>query len=146
MRPDRVQPRGDLGRRKPPGIPGKSHSDRPPDKFHRDPVTLTAPAKRNPDLKLWPGDGRAWDWRETQTRRVPGVQVADVQELVANGAETGVLSRGMLLMLQTCPETRAFLKTERIPTHVSQTREAVRLYNALAAGGERVAALFHSTC
>jgi hypothetical protein len=38
------------------------------------------------DLKLWPGSGRPWDWRETGTHHVPGIQVGDVQELLENGA------------------------------------------------------------
>jgi hypothetical protein len=36
-----------------------------------------APAR---DMKLWPGGGRAWDWRETGTHHVPGIQIADVEE------------------------------------------------------------------
>jgi hypothetical protein len=98
------------------------------------------------DVKLWPGGGRAWDWEETQTRHVPGIQVADVKELVGHGAEAIVLSRGMDLVLQTCPETIEFLRTEQITAHVLETREAVRVYNSLCASGQKVAGLFHSTC
>ena len=29
------------------------------------------------DAKLWPGGGRAWDWKETGTRHRPGIQLAD---------------------------------------------------------------------
>jgi hypothetical protein len=61
------------------------------------------------DVKLWPGGGRPWDWRETGTQHVPGIQISDVAELVDQGADVVVLSRGMQLVLQTCPETRAFL-------------------------------------
>jgi len=32
------------------------------------------------DAKLWPGGSREWDWNETGTRHVPGVQLADVEE------------------------------------------------------------------
>ena len=34
------------------------------------------------DAKLYPGGARAWDWRETGTRHDPGIQPADVAELV----------------------------------------------------------------
>ena len=45
------------------------------------------------DFKLYRGGGRAWDWAETGTRHSPGIQPADVEELVARGATTVVLSR-----------------------------------------------------
>ena len=57
------------------------------------------------DFKLYPGGGRAWDWNETNTHHVPGIQPADVEELLARGSKAVVLSRGMELALQTCPET-----------------------------------------
>src|SRR5262249_14300406 len=47
------------------------------------------------DFKLYPGGGREWDWSETGTRHVPGIQVADVEELLAHGARVVVLSLGM---------------------------------------------------
>jgi hypothetical protein len=97
------------------------------------------------DAKLWPGGVRKWDWKETGTRHRPGVQPADVEELLAHGAEVVVLSQGILEALQVCPETLALLKTKGVPAHVLQTEEAVRLYNELAAT-QRAAGLFHSTC
>jgi hypothetical protein len=98
------------------------------------------------DMKLWPGGGREWDWRETGTRHVPGIQVADVEELLEHGARTVVLTRGMELVLRTCPGTVAHLETHGIRTHVAETREAARIYNELAEQGEPVGGLFHSTC
>ena len=47
------------------------------------------------DAKLFPDGAREWDWRETGTRHVPGIQPADVEELLENGAEVVVLSRGV---------------------------------------------------
>src|SRR5208337_731755 len=82
------------------------------------------------DAKLWPGGGRAWDWRETGTQHVPGIQISDVAELLDHGADLIVLSRGMQLVLQTCPETLAFLEDTAATVHVLETREAVRLYNS----------------
>ena len=98
------------------------------------------------DFKLWPGGGREWDWRETDTHHVPGIQPADVEELIDNGCQSIVLSRGMLLMLKTCPETLSLLQAKAIEVHVAETKEAAQIYNALAAKGEAVGGLFHSTC
>lgn len=98
------------------------------------------------DFKLWPGGGREWDWRETGTRHVPGIQPADIEELVAMGCRDVVLSRGMLLRLQTCPETLETLEREGVEVHVAETRQAADIYNDLIAQGRLVGGLFHSTC
>ena len=98
------------------------------------------------DFKLWPGGGREWDWRETNTHHKPGIQPADVQELLDRGSKTIVLSRGMLLMLQTCPETLDLLEQKKINIHVEETKAAAEIYNDLASRGEPVGGLFHSTC
>ncbi len=97
------------------------------------------------DFKLYPGGGREWDWRETGTQHVPGIQPADVQELLDHGAEVVVLSRGMQLMLQTRPDTLALLESEGVAVHVEETASAVELYNKLRRT-EAVGGLFHSTC
>jgi hypothetical protein len=47
------------------------------------------------DFRLWPGGGQEWDWAETGTRHVPGIQPAAVEELLARGAAAVVLSQGM---------------------------------------------------
>ncbi len=98
------------------------------------------------DVKLWPGGGRAWDWRETNTRHVPGIQISDVAELIDHGADLIVLSRGMELVLQTAPETVKWLDLNGVKYHVLETREAARLYNDLAERDVAVGGLFHSTC
>src|SRR5262249_30426197 len=97
------------------------------------------------DFKLYPGGGREWDWDETGTRHVPGIQPADVLELLERGCDVMVLTRGMDLVLQTCPETLELLRNRGIPVHVEETRAAVALYNQLAER-EAVGGLFHSTC
>lgn len=98
------------------------------------------------DFKLYPGGGRPWDWRETNTHHVPGIQIADVQELLDRGSRIIVLSRGMDLVLQTCPETLEYLASEGIEVHVEETRAAVERFNQLAREGLPVGGLFHSTC
>jgi hypothetical protein len=88
---------------------------------------------------------RAWDWNETNTRHVPGIQPADVEELLAKGSKIVVLSRGMQLALQTCPETLQMLRDKRILWYIEETRKAAELYNNLAER-ELVGGLFHSMC
>lgn len=97
------------------------------------------------DFKLYPGGGRVWDWRETGTRHVPGIQPADVEELLEQGARVIVLSRGMEQALQVCPETLELLRNRGVAAHVEETRAAVELYNRLART-QPVGGLFHSTC
>ena len=97
------------------------------------------------DFKLYPGGGREWDWSETGTRHEPGIQPADVQELIDHGSQVVVLSRGMELRLHTMPETIAHLEESGIEVHVLETGAAVDLYNKLA-GTVPVGGLFHSTC
>ena len=97
------------------------------------------------DAKLFPGGSREWDWNETGTDHVVGIQPADVEELLEHGASVVVLSRGFYERLQICRQTLQMLKDKNIPVHVEQTEEAVRLYNKLRET-ERVGALIHSTC
>src|SRR5918994_7691794 len=97
------------------------------------------------DAKLFPGGAREWDWRETGTRHEPGIQPADVTELLEHGAGVVVLAKGVLERLQVCPETLDLLRNKGIPAHVLPTEDAVRLYNELAAK-RKVGGLFHSTC
>jgi hypothetical protein len=97
------------------------------------------------DFKLFPGGGRAWDWDEYGTRHEPGIQPADVRELVTLGCTVIVLSRGMEQRLQIMPETLQFLADAGTEVHVEETNVAVVLYNKLAET-HLVGGLFHSTC
>jgi hypothetical protein len=108
-------------------------------------IELEGKAEAYKDAKLFPGGSRAWNWRETGTDHVPGIQPADVQELLDHGAKVVVLSRGMAECLQVPPETLDFLKERQIAAHVLPTAEAVELYNQLAEN-EPVGGLFHTTC
>ena len=83
------------------------------------------------DFKLWPGGGCPWDWNETNTHHYPGIQPADIEELLEHGAEEIVLSRSMLLALHVCPETTELLDSEGIKTHIAETKEASKIYNRL---------------
>jgi hypothetical protein len=97
------------------------------------------------DAKLFPGGSRAWDWNETGTSHDPGIQPGDVEELLEHGARVVVLSTGMDGRLGVRPETLRRLEQRRIPVHVLQTEDAVKLYNGLIAT-EAAGALIHSTC
>jgi len=97
------------------------------------------------DAKLYPGGSRKWDWQETGTEHSPGVQLADVEELLKHGANVVVLSRGVYGRLRVMEETQHELERRGIGVHVARTKEAIDLYNQLREE-EAVGALIHSTC
>ena len=98
------------------------------------------------DFKLYPGGGRLWNWKETNTHHVPGIQVADVEELLEHDCKEIVLSRGMLLKLEVGSETKDYLEQANVQLHVMETKMAAELYNHLAKQNVMVGGLFHSTC
>ena len=98
------------------------------------------------DFKLFPGGARAWDWKETNMHHVPGIQIEDVEELLNHGSQIVVLSRGIELRLQTCPETLKYLESKGVRYFVEETTQAAETYNRLAESGAAVGGLFHSTC
>ncbi|XP_037233888.1 mth938 domain-containing protein isoform X1 [Falco rusticolus] len=57
------------------------------------------------DCKVWPGGSRTWDWRETGTNHSPGVQPADLEEVVKKGVKTVVIGRGMSEALQDAEDS-----------------------------------------
>ncbi|MBL8660026.1 MAG: Mth938-like domain-containing protein [Rhodospirillales bacterium] len=97
------------------------------------------------DAKLYPGGARAWDWRETGTRHDPGIQPADVVELLDHGANVVVLSTGVFRRLGVSPQALLLLNDKKVPFHVLPTPDAVAEYNCLAKT-QAVGALIHSTC
>lgn len=97
------------------------------------------------DVKVFPGGAREWDWSETGTRHSPGIQPADVRELIERGAKTVILSRGIWNRLNVCPETLELLAKMGIAAEVLQTEAAVERFNALRKT-RPAAGLFHSTC
>jgi hypothetical protein len=97
------------------------------------------------DAKLFPGVARSWDWNETGTSHDPGIQPADVEELLERGATAVVLSRGFNGRLGVTRDALRMLEDRRVPTHVRQTGAAIELYNELIES-ESVGALIHSTC
>ena len=98
------------------------------------------------DCKVWPGGARTWDWGETGTHHSPGIQPADIEEILEKGAEIVILTRGQLGRLGISPKTEAFLLERGVDYHIEKTKKAVALYNELVQKGKRVGGLFHSTC
>jgi hypothetical protein len=98
------------------------------------------------DAKLFPGGATEWDWGKTNTRHSPGIQIADVEELLLAKPTHIILSRGMQLVLQTKPDTLAYLQERSLQLEVLETKLAVQKYNQLVESGIQVAGLFHSTC
>ena len=109
-------------------------------------VTSNGQTQRFKDCKVWPGGAKAWDWNLTGTRHQPGIQPADIEEILAQGIEVMVLSRGMQLMLHTCPETEHLLRSREIEYIIKETRQAVQRFNELMQQGKKVGGIFHSTC
>jgi len=106
---------------------------------------LEAAGETFKDAKLFPGGVREWDWGETGTRHDPGIQPADVEELLECGATVIVLGRGFHERLQVCEETLGMLEERGVAVHAEQTERAVEIYNELREK-EKVGALIHSTC
>uniref|UniRef100_A0A2I3HMG9 Mth938 domain-containing protein n=1 Tax=Nomascus leucogenys TaxID=61853 RepID=A0A2I3HMG9_NOMLE len=75
------------------------------------------------DCKVWPGGSRTWDWRETGTEHSPGVQPADVKEVVEKGVQTLVIGRGMSEALKA--------PTQQLPSGV-HVRAVVQFHLATA--------------
>lgn len=92
------------------------------------------------------GSAEAAIEQETNTHHVPGIQPADVEELLERGSRVVVLTRGLYQALQVTPEALALLEERGVEVHVMETRAGVELYNRLAEEGEAVGGLFHSTC
>ena len=97
------------------------------------------------DVKLFPGGCRKWNWRDTGTEHSPGIQYSDVQELLDNGANPVILSRGVLGRLKVSKELIDKLVSDGIIVHILKTNKAVKLYNELLKT-EKVGALIHTTC
>ncbi len=87
------------------------------------------------DCKAWPEGAKEWGWNLTGTRHRPGIQPADIEEILDQDIEVLILSRGMDLVLQTAKETKELLRNRKIKYQIEETRKAVSMYNDLAAKG-----------
>jgi hypothetical protein len=98
------------------------------------------------DCQIWPGGAQEWDWNMTGTSHSRGIQVADVEKLMAKGAEVIVLSRGQQNRLPVAEETRQYLEEREIHFYIEETKKAVERFNELSQEGRAVGGLFHTTC
>jgi len=91
------------------------------------------------DVKTYPGGAREWDWNETGTRHSPGIQPADVQELLSRGASVVVLGVGMLGRLKVQRETLEMLRGSSGPRPEDEPgRRVVQRVKGAGAGGRLV--------
>jgi hypothetical protein len=98
------------------------------------------------DAKLFPGGAREWDWSETGTSHRPGIQPADIEELLDRGATVLVLGTGMYGRLLVSFETTRLVEARGVTCHQLRTERAAELYNQLLETDDSVAGLFHTTC
>ena len=98
------------------------------------------------DCKLWPGGGREWRWDETGTHHSPGIQPADIEEILAHDVDVILLTRGQLGRLGVAEETAELLCMRGISYRIERTKKAVALFNEMTRAGKRVGGVFHSTC
>lgn len=82
----------------------------------------------------------------TATRHRPGIQPADIDDILAHNVDVMLLSRGMECMLHTCADTEYLLRSRDIAYHIAETQQAVDLFNTLTRQGKKVGGVFHSTC
>jgi hypothetical protein len=109
-------------------------------------VTINGEAQHFKDCKLWPGGAREWRWEETGTHHNPGIQSADIEEVLTHEVEAIVMGLGQLGRLNVGAETKALLRERGISYHIEKTQKAVALFNELSQAGKRVGGVFHSTC
>jgi hypothetical protein len=109
-------------------------------------VTLGGQVFHFRDCKVWPGGAVGWDWKETGTEHQPGVQPADIAEILEKGVEVLVVGIGVYSRLGVSPQTEQVLRMRAVELHELETKQAVALYNELVGQGRRVGGIFHSTC
>lgn len=98
------------------------------------------------DCKVWPGGAREWRWGETGTHHTPGIQPADIEEILEKDVDEIVLGRGQLGRLGVSSETEVILRNRGVACHIEKTRKAIAMFNKLTKEGKRVGGVFHSTC
>lgn len=109
-------------------------------------VTIDGNKQTFRDCKVWPGGAREWDWNETGTNHSPGIQIADIKEILKEGVEILILSRGQSRRLQVKKDTEEFLKKRGVTFYKEETNKAIDHFNQLSKEGKRVGGVFHTTC
>lgn len=101
------------------------------------------------DCRIWNNGSSSWDWSKTGTRHKPGIQFADLADLLCQYPDTEIIifSSGMDKQLDIHPDTMK-LVTEKYPKvtiYRDDTKAAVKLYGELRKK-HTIIALLHSTC
>jgi len=109
-------------------------------------VSIAGEKQHFKDCKIWPGGAREWRWGETDTHHSPGIQPADIEEVLEKDVDEIVLGRGQLGRLSVSAKTEQILRERGISYHIENTKKAVPLFNKLVQEGKRVGGVFHSTC
>ena len=109
-------------------------------------VSIAGEKQHFKDCKVWPGGAREWRWGETGTHHSPGIQPADIEEILEKGVEEIVLGCGQFGRLGVSAETEEILRARGIIFQVENTKKAVAMFNKLVQEGKRVGGVFHSTC
>ena len=99
------------------------------------------------DCKLFPGGSIEWDWAKTGTHHKPGIQIADVDDLITEHKDAVILlTRGMDKVLEVTPALIKYLEKQKRLYKIGDTKEIVEEYNKLVLAGTPVVGLFHMTC
>jgi len=96
------------------------------------------------DIKIWNTTVKEWNWQETGTRHVPGIQEADFIEFI-DQVDYLILSEGMENQLQVSGSALDNIGPT-VKVIVGNTKDAVNKYNEIVRKGYRVGGLFHSPC
>lgn len=99
------------------------------------------------DVRIFTDKTEKWDWGTTGTRHDPGIQIADVEDMLNSDVSYCVLSCGMQGVLKIKQETLDFLTQKNIKIYKDLTPEAIKIFNELSTKfPNKVIGLFHSTC
>lgn len=74
------------------------------------------------------------------------LHLEDLSAILAEKPEILLVGTGYYGRMQVPAETRSYLEKQGMELHVSDTREAVRAFNALQRDVARVVAALHLTC
>lgn len=102
------------------------------------------------DLMVAPTGAKEWHWTEYDVHHEPGVTVAVIERLVAEGATTIVIGTGQQGRLRVSPAARTYIRDVLPPSItviIRQTPDAVAYYNRhILDADARIGGVFHSTC
>ncbi len=99
----------------------------------------------NRDIRIWPEGSQVWDWRKAGTHHIPGIQIADIADLLPT-VSIVILTRGVDGILEIPQATIDYCNNAGKTVYTGRTYEMIALYNSLLQEGKKVAAVIHLTC